>query len=237
MDIMKTIDKVEVGKRVKLARKRFKKRLTHQEIGDYVGVTRNAVSNWETGKDNVDFQHQKSLADILEVNLTWLLYGEGPMEKGESREIPEGKILALSLNESAASNYFLIPKYPVTASMGPGRENCDGEEVEKYLSFELSWLNKKNFDKKNLAIINAKGDSMSPHIEDGDVVMVDMSKVELEDGEIFAFSAGNEIKIKRFRKKEDGRWYITSDNPHCGLPDEPVNESIHIIGKKAWRGG
>ncbi len=237
MEIMKTIDKVEVGKRIRIARLRFPKKITHAQIGKHVGTSRNAVSNWELGKTNVDLQHQKSLADFLEVNLTWLLYGEGPMERGVEAKT-EGTVITLVTEDKGHSDYMLIPKLKISGSVGPGIQNYEEGEIEKYLSFGLSWLNKKNCDKKSLRIISAKGDSMSPHIEHGDSVMVDTSKVELEDGEIFAFRVGDEVRIKRFRKKDDGRWYIISDNPdRYRHPDEPVNENINIIGKKIWRGG
>ena len=159
------------------------------------------------------------------------------MERGVEAKT-EGTVITLVTEDKGHSDYMLIPKLKISGSVGPGIQNYEEGEIEKYLSFGLSWLNKKNCDKKSLRIISAKGDSMSPHIEHGDSVMVDTSKVELEDGEIFAFRVGDEVRIKRFRKKDDGRWYIISDNPdRYRHPDEPVNENINIIGKKIWRGG
>ncbi len=228
---MKTIDKNEVGKRIKLARERFDPRLTHIKIGQYVGTTRTAVSNWERGITNVDIQHQKPLATILKVNLDWLLYGEGPMEK-ESVSSNEEPVA------TADDEYVFIPKLAATGSLGPGAINEHGDRVEKYLAFERAWITQKRWNKGALKIISASGESMSPHIEDGDIVMLDTSKCTPEDGEIFAFQIDDKTRIKRFKMKDDGRWYVICDNPdRYRFPDELAPENLRILGKKVWRGG
>lgn len=69
-------------KRLRQARK-----LTQEELGEKLYVTRQAVSNWETGKNQPDLETLKTLASVLEVDVKDLLYP--PVQEGR-----RGRILA-----------------------------------------------------------------------------------------------------------------------------------------------
>lgn len=65
----------------------------------------------------------------------------------------------------------------------------------------------------NLKAFTASGDSMSPLIEDGDLLLVDTGRTELSNSGVYVFSLNNEWRVKRFNLKIDGRLEIISDNP------------------------
>jgi transcriptional regulator with XRE-family HTH domain len=56
--------------RIKEARKA--KGLTQQALAALIGIERPAISQWETGKTNVDPKNMKSLADALSVSVAYL---------------------------------------------------------------------------------------------------------------------------------------------------------------------
>lgn len=60
---------------------RQKRGLTQEELGEKLHVTRQAVSNWETGKNQPDVEMLKSMAEVLEADIKELLYGPTPDEK------------------------------------------------------------------------------------------------------------------------------------------------------------
>lgn len=62
-DIMKNIKRL-----------REERCLTQEELAEKLHVTRQAVSNWETGKNQPDIELLKSLAETFEVDATELLY-------------------------------------------------------------------------------------------------------------------------------------------------------------------
>ena len=66
----------DIMKNIKRLRQR--KGLTQEELGSKLHVTRQAVSNWETGKNQPDIEILKSLAEILEVDVNELLYAPKP---------------------------------------------------------------------------------------------------------------------------------------------------------------
>lgn len=72
----------DIAKNIKKLRQR--KDLTQEELGEKLYVTRQAVSNWETGKNQPDIEMLKNLAEVLGVDIKELLYG--PASEKEKRE-------------------------------------------------------------------------------------------------------------------------------------------------------
>lgn len=71
---------------------RQKRNMTQEELAEKLFVTRQAVSNWETGKNQPDIELLKSLADVFEVEVTELLYGAKP-DPNKGRRLLTAKIL------------------------------------------------------------------------------------------------------------------------------------------------
>ena len=70
-----------IGERIKRARDLT--RLSQTDVANMFGITREAVSLWESGDSRPDQEKILKLAEILEVNVRWLLSGEGPMKQDE----------------------------------------------------------------------------------------------------------------------------------------------------------
>lgn len=85
----------------------------------------------------------------------------------------------------------------------------------------------------NLKAFTACGDSMSPLIEDGDVLLVDIGRCDISNSGIYVFCSNNEWRAKRFNLKLDGTLEIISDNKKYKkevlTPDSKVE--IKIIGR------
>lgn len=90
-DIMKNIKRL-----------RQKRGLTQEELAGKLHVTRQAVSNWETGKNQPDIELLKSLAETLEVDVTELLYGPKPDEGRRRRLITAAALCVLAAGAWAA---------------------------------------------------------------------------------------------------------------------------------------
>jgi transcriptional regulator with XRE-family HTH domain len=54
---------------------RLKKGVSQQVVADYLGVTNQAYSNYETGKREADYETQLKLAEYFEVSLDYLFRG------------------------------------------------------------------------------------------------------------------------------------------------------------------
>ena len=87
--------------------------MTQEELAEKLFVTRQAVSNWETGKNQPDIELLKSLADVFEVEVTELLYGAKP-DANKGRRLLTAKILV----GMAAAAWILFAFLYDTAGFG-----------------------------------------------------------------------------------------------------------------------
>ena len=136
--------------------------------------------------------------------------------------------------------YEIVQLLDVRAGMGDGIHN-ELEEVSGGIAFQTSWLIREGLSSEKCRAILGVGDSMAPTMNDGDVLLVDITRCEPVSGKVFAFRTPDGVKAKRLRREFiGGGWVICSDNPNKIIyPDEaiPAGIDMHIIGRVVWRGG
>ena len=62
-----------VGKNIK--KYRVSKNMSQEDLAEHLNVTRQAVSNWETGKTQPDIETLHNISMILDVSIEELIYG------------------------------------------------------------------------------------------------------------------------------------------------------------------
>ena len=72
------------------------------------------------------------------------------------------------------------------------------------------------------SLVDVTGDSMEPELFDGDSALVDHSRCDPVEGEIFAL---------RFH---DDRWWASSDNDSPENGSRPLDGDDGIIGRVVW---
>jgi transcriptional regulator with XRE-family HTH domain len=83
----------ELGQRIQAARER--KRVTQATLAAELGVTDNAVTQWETGRAIPRAERLAAIAGSLGVLLTWLVTGEGPIAGPVAETFTELQLLTL----------------------------------------------------------------------------------------------------------------------------------------------
>lgn len=137
-----------------------------------------------------------------------------------------------------------IPLHEAFLAAGNGVENST-ESVSGYLAFRKDWLRKIGVSPSNATLARAKGDSMQPVIWDGDMLLIDRSKIEpppIWKGErgnrfapVFALLDDGQAKVKRLQMLDHGIAMLISDNPEYP-PQFAKPETLTIIGKVIWWG-
>lgn len=94
-------ERMTEGERIKEVRK--KNRMTLEQFGNILGVTKVAISNIENGKRNVTEQMRKSICREFRIDPIWLSTGEGDMLIDESIDLIE-MLDKLLHNESKLAN-------------------------------------------------------------------------------------------------------------------------------------
>ena len=140
--------------------------------------------------------------------------------------------------DSATNGLVAIIRSPVRASAGPG--SVVGEESGKpYFAFDERWLKGLTASPASkLSIIRVEGDSMSPTLNAGDDILIDLadSGDRLRDG-IYVLRVDDALVVKRIALHPVRRRVtVQSDNPaYPDWPDCPL-DSINCIGRVIWTG-
>jgi phage repressor protein C with HTH and peptisase S24 domain len=131
-----------------------------------------------------------------------------------------------------------VKRHLVMASAGPGA--IVNEELGKpYFGFDERWLKGLTpTSPDNLSIVRVEGDSMSPTLNSGDDILVDLGDASerLRDG-IYVLRIDDALVVKRLALHPMGRRVtVQSDNPaYQDWPDCSLDE-INCIGRVIWAG-
>lgn len=84
---------------------------------------------------------------------------------------------------------------------------------------------------ENLKLFRASGDSMEPVIENDNILLVDISRTDFNNGGIFLLTINNEWFIKRLRLRVTGELDIISENDKYPIETLQPNSNIEIMVK------
>lgn len=184
---------------------------------------------YENGQNSyAKFAHQ--FAGRLRVSARWLLEGGDDGEKAEER--PESDLEASAKELGLA----LVPQLELGYSMGGGSVFHDYRHTG-FMPFHRDWL--KGIMRgafADLFVARGEGDSMTPTMLDGDIVLIDTSQKRIEQQDrIWALSYGDLGMIKRVRRLPSGTYRILSDNPAIP-PIDAADEEMHVVGRVIYIG-
>lgn len=221
--------------------------MSQTAFGDACGVSKGSQINYEAEKRFPDGEYLMKAAN-LGADVLYILTGERseaslPKTAADIIRGMERRQLADRL-ETAAPDFVQVPVHEADLAAGDGRTN-DSEDIEGHLAFRRSWLKRLGISATGAVIARARGESMSPTIQDGDVVLIDRFSVEVpakprEPGDIrpapiYALLDDGAARIKRVALAGPGTLALLSDNPAVPPEFRPAS-AVSIIGKVRWWG-
>ena len=172
----------DVGQYIKQLR--TERKLTQEELGEFLGVQKAAVQKWESGAvKNLKRETIKKLSEIFDVS-------PGNFITSESEK---SNISAVYLDE--------IRKIPVFESVSAGFGTYADSLVVDYIPMFI----KNSAEVPLLMGIKVQGDSMYPTIEDGDIIIV-RRQSSVDSGSIAVMLIDNEDGV--VKKVEYGKNWI-----------------------------
>lgn len=222
---------MSIGTRIKECRKEAK--LTQKQLAEKIGIRQSTLSELENG-ESAGTTLTATFAKELRVSALWLETGRG--EKRSEQNLSVESVFNSNDHKVAEISYFAAK-----GSCGGGVLNEDAEPKGKLLK-EIGFFKKYQVKPQNLIAIYADGDSMANFIIDGDMVLFDITKKDLQSNKIFAIDHPDGLRIKRLRRKINGAWVLESDNPDKQrYPDEEISptdaEHLKIYGQFVYRQG
>jgi phage repressor protein C with HTH and peptisase S24 domain len=223
-----------------LNRLRKDKGLSQEDVAKAIGVSRVAVSKWESGDtENVKHANLSRLSRLFGISIDDLLSGsstatftttEDLSVRSDVRPIIEWS----SPDDLPDGEYVIIPRFDVHVSAGNGHVIYEEIKMAQGHAYRTEFIKRNGLYARNLIAIYAKGSSMEPRIRDGDSLLVDRAQTSITDGSVYVVSYAGEVRVKRLQRRPDGGLVIVSDNKH-GHADVQVSiedlPHIHIIGK------
>ncbi|AUK49434.1 XRE family transcriptional regulator [Pasteurella multocida] len=186
---------------VRLRKVLSEKRLSQQWLAEQVGISQQAIGKILNGGNTTKILE---IATALGVDAHWLKTGKG------SRDT------SLVVSEPGAEYKVKVDHLSVSAIAGyNGFSNADYPDVIRSIYFSenglLEIVGKKTT--QGLYLISVPTDSMSPTINKGDIVFVDVN-VNAYIGEgVYVFDLNGETYIKRLQRIPTGVIRALSDNP------------------------
>ena len=190
--------------------------MSQDELAHRLGYTsRSTVSKIESGKVDLSQSRIKAFADALNTTPAYLMGWEDEEERQDDNQIPPG---CMPLPKTK--------KVPLYGNIACGEPILQDDCIEEYVDCPLDIC--ADF------CLRCKGDSMSPTLEDGDIVYFRNQSVVNYNGQIAAVRIDGcdfEVTLKRVYRKGD-TLTLMPDNPKHS-PKVFVREemnNVHIEG-------
>lgn len=204
------------------------KGLTHAQVANALGVTRQAVQRWAT-KGNPRLDKLSKLADFLGVTPGQIT---GDEEFEQSAYLPATN----SVNVPSRTGWTVVPVLGVYGSCGAGSPSYQANSVGA-MQFSDDFLRSlpgvHGIREGQFEIISASGDSMEPTITRGGLVLIDTLQTDARGDGIYVFINGEDVFIKRVQINLNRSLTLISDNsayPPTTLSREEL-EGAHIHGR------
>lgn len=203
-----------IGARIKEAR--LSKDLSMKELGNLLSLSESTVSRYENGKvGQIQLPTIKTIADILNVNVNWIL------GISDNKEVEKSDV-----------DYRLYPYIPNPVAAGIP-ETIEGMiELPKIPIPDIALG--RYARRRDLIIMKTSGESMNRVIQNGALigVITDINVFNLNNGDLVVFNHAYEYSVKRFFRTED-KLIFKPDSTDINFVDIIYNldEDVEIIGK------
>ncbi len=192
--------------------------MSQRELAERVGLSQVSVHKLTSGKTESS-RRIVEIAKALSCSPDWLQSGIKPA----------------STVSFAETQFVKIPILDVELAAGVGTR-IDMEEVTDWVPISQDWIYANRLPESHLVVVRVSGDSMSPRLQDGDMLLVNTAEKQPMSGKVYAIANGDELRVKRLIKQMRGSWVISSDNKHDpAYQDElvPPHEftQLRVVGR------
>lgn len=222
---------------LKLARDRAG--LTQEDIAESLGVSRQAVSMWETGKKSPSSRNLKKLADLLNVSVDSLLRGDELMSapSEDKKNAPAGRPgegvkskISDSIFDKNANREYFIPmyKYSTLRLHGDGDFQSVDYELVPFPCADLSPdPARPPYMLEQDVSFGLAGRGVAA---DDRAVIVDPSRTQVESGRFYLVSLNGELMLRQLYRSPAGGVIVEGDNAfHVEVPAN--SPSLRILGR------
>lgn len=207
--------------------------MPRRPFAEELGITESTLRNYEQGASSPNAETLEVICKKLRISPEWIVLGTGPMRAASVEKDGESSPPQSIIQDD--SDLIMIPMVNAVLSAGSGSLETDGDSERSY-AFRRDFIARKG-KAKNMVLMRVSGDSMEPEIMDGDVVLLDQSKLKVIPGRIFAVGFEDSIYLKRIDMLP-GQAILKSINP--AYPPVTLDlrgqngDKLRLIGQVLW---
>ena len=214
---------------------RKREHMTQQELANKLKISRGAVSMYELGQREPDFETLEAIADCFNVSMSVLL-GKDETIKPPAQYLTDLQKKYNALDDHGRGLVDLVLDAEYRRCMAPIQEPDKIVYIRHYLSSPAAGINGQVSGSEYEDIpypegapqgadfcLTVNGDSMEPYISDGSMVFVKRD-APLNDLDVGIFLVDGATYVKQAVRSYDGSLYLLSANP--------AREDLNIIVPK-----
>ena len=199
------------------------------EFARAVGVKQPSLTRWIIGEADPSRSNLVKIAEATETSIVWLATGQGDTNVAIQKK-PD------NTNNDGVLMIDCFCSVNVSAGFGSFNEGVTAPDGQ--VPYSDSLLQKLGIKPTHAAVFWADGTSMRPTIDDGDQMLVDLSKKEIKGDKIYLVQNRESVWVKRVKLNWNGIELI-SDNKEEYAPITLTKEEVdnlEIIGQVAYIG-
>ncbi|MGL4588440.1 MAG: LexA family transcriptional regulator [Acinetobacter ursingii] len=179
---------------------------TQEETAKLIDESPQTITNWK--RRGVSKAGALKAASKFNVSANWILTGNGEKDSADIT-----KVVEWDSSTPVDDDEVEVPFYKeVLVSCGSGSlAEIIGNETRK-LRLSKATLRQYGVESSNAYALTAFGDSMTPIINNGATVYVDVGRTSIVDGKIYAINHGGLFKFKFLYRMPKGGVRIVSAN-------------------------
>lgn len=206
---------MSLGKRLQQVLRKLD--LTQTGLSRLIGTSNVVINRYIKDKTMPDYSFLNKLATSLNINVNWLITGDGPM------------FFSDSLKQIGESYYYNVPIIAPVSCGSP--EEIQAAEPEDHILVDTVSL---KGDYNDYFAFTANGESMYPFISHGDVVVVRQNHSwSSADDRICVVRVSGEVTLKKVSVFSDGKEILLSPFNKDFSPiliDQEEMENSRLIG-------
>ncbi len=199
------------------------------------GIPAGTLEKYAAKTATPSFANAAKIAAAAGVNLDRIAFGRSSIVAEMNQATM--RLVAADLRRigEPSADLVRLPLFDIEASAGFGVPT--GPEVRLgSVAFDPAFLRGQGARPDQCSVITASGDSMHPVIPDGALLIVDHSQRDIRNGHIMVVGVGDDLLVKRIRRRLDGLIDLISDNPAYAAETlgEAALDQLRVVGRVVY---
>lgn len=224
----------------RLAQLRIAAGLSMDKLARALDASKQTIYSWEKNRMRPSAENVALLATLYSVTTNYIEFGAAGDEMDSLTGTEIKRLNQYGTKDDGFGDTVFVAMSEARASAGNGQP-IFGDSQEPALAFRRSFFEKRGIKSDDCKCLRVSGDSMTPGLIDGDVILIHHKPdTGFRNEAVYCIRMFDEIAVKRLRKRFEGGLTLVSDNPAykpVDVTEEQASKHITIYGEVLWRGG